>query len=302
MSMTQANTEGQAQPMIWHYHCPKCGRALEVPWDDIELEVICPGCGTAHFAPTPGQDHTAYIGGERWPQELEDEVVALRGSACVVPGCYREHTTLVPRLPYTKGGRSSVENLVPACAEHAAGRGEDDYDEWLARFAKKEPNTAASGITITTTTAARDAMPVQTFGQIRGIQPVAGQVSLPGPFPAGTHLVFVAPFVPGPANRLVLYYEWKLGPGESCRVVLGIWPRSDQPDFSKGFGDSKGYTTNEHRATAGRESSALLEIVLPESEEELWVAAVWVQAEHERPAITSYYLAAVTDEPETEAI
>jgi hypothetical protein len=85
-------------------------------------------------------------------------------------------------------------------------------------------------------------------------------------------------------------------------VVLGIWPRSDQPDFSKGFGDSKGYTTNEHRAAAGRESSALLEIVLAGSKEELWVAAVWVEAEHERQVITTYHLAAITDEPETDAM
>jgi hypothetical protein len=286
--------------MIWNYHCPQCGRAREVSWDNIRQEGVCPDCKAAHYAPTPGEDHTAYIGGERWPQEMEDEVVTLRGSACVVPGCYREHTTLVPRLPLMKGGRLSVENLAPACAEHASARGEVDYDEWLTRFARKEPILTASGITITTTS--RDVMPVQTFGQLRGVQPVAGQVSLPGPFPAGTRLVFVAPFVPGPANRLVLYYEWKLGPGESCRVVLGVWPRSDQPDFSKGFGNSKGYTTNEHRAAADRESSALLEIVLPESEQELWVAAVWVEAEHERQVITSYYMAAVIDEPESEAI
>lgn len=286
--------------MIWNYHCPQCGRAREVSWDDIELEVTCPDCNAVHYAPTPGQDHTAYIGGERWPQEMEDEVVALRGSSCVVPGCYREHTTLVPRRPLTKGGRLSVENLAPACAQHASARGEEDYNEWLARFANKEPDFATSGITITRTSP--DAMPVQTFGQIRGIQPVAGQVSLPGPFPAGMRLVFVAPFVPGPANRLVLYYEWKLGPGESCRVVLGAWPRSDQPDFSKRFGDSKGYVTNEHKAAASREGSALLEIVVPGSRDELWVAAVWVEAEHERQVITSYYLAATTDEPETEAI
>ena len=134
------------------------------------------------------------------------------------------------------------------------------------------------------------------------VQPVAGQVSLLSPFAAGMRLVFVAPFVPGPANRLVLYYEWKLGPGESCRVVLGAWPRGYQPDFSKGVGDSKGYTTNEHRAASGQGSSSLLEMVLAGSKDELWVAAVWVEAEHERPVITSYHLAAITDEPETEAI
>ena len=43
-------------------------------------------------------------------------------------------------------------------------------------------------------------------------------------------------------------------------------------------------------------------MVLPESEAELWVAAVWVQAQSERPAITSYYLAAVVDQPESDAI
>ena len=286
--------------MIWNYHCPQCGRAREVPWDDIELEAICPDCKAVHFAPTPGEDHAAYLDGERWPPEMEDAVVALHGSACAVPGCYREHTTLVPRLPFTKGGRVSVENLAPACAQHASDRREDEYGEWLARSAKNEPAIAAPDITITP--ASPDAVPVRSFGQLRGVQPVAGQVSLPGPFPAGTRLVFVAPFVPGPANRLVLYYEWKLGPGESCRVILGAWPRSDQPDFCKSFGDSKGYTTNEHRAAAGRESSALLEIVLPESKDELWVAAVWVEAEHERQVITNYHLAAIADEPETDAI
>jgi hypothetical protein len=286
--------------MTWHYHCPHCGRDREITWDNIELEVRCPDCQTVHFAPTPGQDHAAYIGEENWPPELEDEVVAMRGSACVVPGCYREHTTLVPRLPFTQGGKSSVENLVPACAEHAAARGEGDYDEWLVRFAKKEPDTAVSGITITTTD--RCEMPAQTFGQIIGVQSVAGQVSVSGPFPAGTRLVFAAPFVPGPANRLVLYYEWKLEPGESGRVILGAWPRGDKPNFSKGFGESKGYATNDHQAGECGESSALLEMVLPESEAELWVAVVWVQAQHERPVITSYYLAAVTDRPETDAI
>jgi hypothetical protein len=286
--------------MIWHYHCPQCGRAREVSWDDISHEVVCPDCSSAHYAPTPGEDHAAYVGGEDWPQQMTDEVVALRGSTCAVPGCYREHTTLVPRLPFTKGGRVSVENLAPACAQHASTRGEGDYDEWLARYAKREPSIAAANITITATEP--DEVPAQTFGQIVGVQLVAGQVSFPGPFPAGTRLVVSAPFVPGPADRLVLYYEWKLGPNESCRVILGAWPRAAQPDFFKGFGDSKGYTTNEHRAAAGEESSDLLEMVLPESKDELWVAAVWVEAEHDRPVITSYYLAAVTDVPETDAI
>jgi hypothetical protein len=43
-------------------------------------------------------------------------------------------------------------------------------------------------------------------------------------------------------------------------------------------------------------------MVLPESEAELWVAVVWVEAKHERPVITNYYLAAVTDQPESDAI
>ena len=298
--MIPDTVEDKNEPLIWHYHCPQCGRTLETPWDDIKLEVTCPDCNTAHYAPTPGQDRTAYIGGERWPQELTDEVVAMHGSACVVPGCYREHTTLVPRLPFSQDGRLSVENLAPACAQHASARGEGDYDEWLARFAKKEPAAAASGITITTTD--RCEMPSQTFGQLIGVQPVAGQVSFPGPFPAGARLVFAAPFVPGPASRLVFYYEWKLGLGESGRVILGAWPRTDQLDFAKGFGDSKGYTTNDHRAGECQGSSALLEMVLPESKDELWVVAVWVQAQSERQVITSYYLAAVTDEPESDAI
>ena len=300
LAMTPDTVEGKNEPIVWHYHCPHCGHALETPWDNIALEVTCPNCNTVHFASTPGEDHTAYVGGERWPQSLEDEVVALHGSACVVPGCYREHTTLVPRLPRTRGGRFSVENLVPACAEHASGRGEDGYDEWLARFARKEPDHAASGIVITAPD--RCEMPAQTFGQIIGVQSVAGHISLPGPFPDGARLVFAAPFVPGPANRLVLYYEWKLDPGESCRVILGAWPRADQLSFARGFGESKGYTTNEHRAGPCLECSALLEMVLPKSGDELWVAGIWVQTQHEGPVVTNYYLAATIDQPESDAI
>ncbi len=286
--------------MNWYYSCPNCRRARKIPWNEIEHEIVCPDCDTAHYAPTPSQDHTAYVDGKVWPRETEDEVVAMRGSACIAPGCYREHATLVPRLPLSEGGRLSVENLMPACAEHAAVRGNEDFDEWLHRVSKPEPEAAAFGITITA--AAPNEVPVQTFGRTTGIQPVAGQFSLSGPFPAGVRLVSAAPFVPGPATRLVLYYEWKLGPGESCRVVLGAWPRTDQPDFSRGVAGSKRCTANEHRAAAAQESSALLEIVLSDSRDELWVAAVWVEAERESHAVTNYYLAAAIDEPEAEAL
>jgi hypothetical protein len=240
------------------------------------------------------------VDGKTWPPEMEKEVVAIRGSTCIAPGCYREHTTLVPRLPFSEGGRLSVENLMPACAEHAAVRGEDDFDEWLHRVNRPEPEVVVSGITITAT--APNDIPVQTFGQTTGIQPIAGQFSLSGPFPAGVRLVFAAPFVPGPATRLVLYYEWKLGPNESGRVVLGAWPRADQPDFSKGVAGSSRCVSNEHKATATQESSALLEIVLSDSRDEVWVAAVWVEAEHDRRVVTNYYLAATVDQPEAEAL
>jgi len=85
-------------------------------------------------------------------------------------------------------------------------------------------------------------------------------------------------------------------------VVLSAWPRGDRPDFSNGVVGSKGSTTNEHRAAAEQESSALLEIVLPEPKHEFWVAAVWVEAKPEHEIITSYYLAATVDEPESEVI
>jgi hypothetical protein len=286
--------------MIWSYRCPQCRTALEVPWDSVSEELVCTNCKADHYAPTPGEDHAAYIDGERWPRELEEAVVALRGSVCAVPGCYREHTTLVLRRPFVDGGKLSVENLIPACAQHASDRGTESYDAWLTRLAVKEPGVAASAITITA--ASSVALRAQTFGHVRSVQTIAGQVSRPGPFAVGMHLVVVAPFVPGPADRLVLYYEWKLEPGESCRVILGAWPRSDQPDLSRRIGDSKGYAINEHRAAAVKESSALLEIVLSDSRDEPWVAAVWVETGSERPVIATYYLAATTDEPESDAI
>lgn len=286
--------------MIWHYRCPQCRRARQIPWDDIRHEVVCPDCKTAHYAPTPGQDHTAYVDGKTWPQEMEDEVIAVRGSACIAPGCYRENMTLVVRTPLAQGGRISVENLMPACTEHAAVRSNDDFSDWLHRVGKPEPEVASSGITITA--AAPHDIPVQTFGQTTGIQAVAGRFSLRGPFPAGVRLVFAAPFVPGPATRIVLYYEWTLEPSESGRVVLGAWPRADQPDFSKGVAGSNRCVFNQHKAAEIRDSSALLELVLSDSRDELWVAAVWVETEHERNVLTNYYLAATADEPEAEAL
>jgi len=286
--------------MTWHYRCPKCWQPIEVAWESIEQETTCPLCGTAHHAPTPGQDHTAYVDGETWPPELEAEVIALCGGGCIVPGCDREHTALVPRLPLSKGGRLSVENLLPACAQHAAARGEEDYFDWLSRLVETGPVIASSGITITSATA--DVVPLQSLGRVLAVQPVAGQAALPGPFPTGMRLLFAAPFVPAAANRLVLYYEWKLGPGEACAVVLGAWPRADQPDFSKGMADSRYFVTNEHRAAARAASSALLELVVSKSKDEVWVAAAWIQAGHERQVVTSYYLAAVTDVREADVI
>ena len=288
--------------MIWHYRCPQCGHQLDVDWDEVKQQRTCTSCKARHYAPTPGQDSSAYVGGDRWPRELEEAVVALRGGACIVPGCGRAHTTLVSRQAAGKGGRLSVDNLAPACAQHARDRGDEDYDDWLARVGRRETRPVFAASEITITAASQDTVPVQSFGDVRGVQSVAGQVLLPGPFPAGLRLVFAAPFVPGTAHRLVLYYEWKLGAGESCAVVLGAWPRSAQPDFSKGTSNRKVYTTNEHKPAKARESSALLELYLSESKDELWVAAAWVKAEHEGPVIMSHYLALVTDVPEAEAV
>ena len=218
--------------MIWHYSCPNCRQEVEIPWDKIKDEKVCPHCQTAHFAPTPGEDHIAYVTGEIWPPEMEEAVVALRGSACIAPGCYREHTTLVVRVPAAKGGRLSVENLLPACVLHASTRGEDDYVDWLARVAGQGTSIAPSGITITH--AAAESVPFQSFGRVLSVQSVAGRIMLPGPFPAGARLVFAAPFVPGQASRLVLYYEWQIEAGESCSVILGAWPRSGPARLRQG--------------------------------------------------------------------
>lgn len=285
--------------MIWYYSCPNCRQEVEIPWDKIKDEKVCPHCQNVHFPPTPGEDHTAYVSGETWPPDMEEAVVVLRGSACIAPGCYREHTTLVLRVPSMRGGRLSVENLLPACAQHAATRGEDDYVDWLARVAGQEASIVPSGITITHSAA--ESVPFQSFGPVQSVQPVAGRVLLPGPFPAGVRLLFAAPFVPGQARRVVLYYEWLLEPGESCRVILGAWPRTDQPDFARGFRDSKYFVTNEHRAATVRSSSALLELVVSESNNELWTAAGWVEFGQEREVITSYFLGAAVDEQDAEA-
>ena len=59
--------------------------------------------------------------------------------------------------------------------------------------------------------------------------------------------------------------------------------------------------TNEHRAATGQGSSALLELVVSVSRDELWTAAGWVEFGQEREVITSYFLGAAVDEQEAEA-
>ena len=109
--------------MIWHYRCPSCSQQLEANWDWHREEVTCPQCRNRHYPPTPHEDRHAWFGGDKWPQEMADAVVAVRGTTCAVPGCYQAYDVMVHRKPMAKGGHTSVDNLLPMCTRHARLKG-----------------------------------------------------------------------------------------------------------------------------------------------------------------------------------
>lgn len=118
--------------MNWHYKCPLCGEWRTVPWVEREQQRNCHQDGRTYYPPSPAKDHRAYVDTHDWPTEMEETVVAVRGSMCTVPNCNRQAQTLDHRVAWTKGGRTSVENLFPMCTKHNQEKGDQDYQSWLA--------------------------------------------------------------------------------------------------------------------------------------------------------------------------
>lgn len=290
--------------MVWHYNCPNCRYANSVEWDDLQVEKICPRCKHTHFPPVPGEDHYAYIGSEKWPRDMEEAVLGIRGTTCAVPGCYHEYEALVHKHPISKGGRTSVDNLLPMCHEHARAKGQQEYDEWVKTLPK------ASGapevpfeITFTTgrhakkkdEPASKKAPAVGAYRppttKHKAPQPIAQGVNLEGELPPGAQLVAATPFIPGGARKLVLHYGWSTDEGGPCRVTLAAWPLSEQPELLRGLEQLKNpHATNEHGSSKDKHGAGKLEVDVDGREDEPWVVAAFAESKAGKPVVRNYLL------------
>jgi len=118
--------------MKYWYKCPLCSVWGSVPWANRTKTFTCHACKRGHKPPTPRAQPSAYVDTHAWPDEMEQNVVASKGTTCTVPGCRKRYETLDHRVPYSKDGRTSVANLYPMCIQHNLEKGDKDYESWLA--------------------------------------------------------------------------------------------------------------------------------------------------------------------------
>lgn len=270
--------------MHWHYNCPDCGAAMAVDWDRLARETKCSHCGRRHYPPTPAEDHYGYVDDRHYPRDMEEVVFALRGSSCVVPNCFEDAAVLVHKRPFSQGGRTSVDNLIPMCRRHAQLKGEHDYQEWLDKLtAANAQSKPVIEVTITAKEPKPDrpvvAAPAPPKAPVVLVPIAAGrglEVESEAVPEAGATLWLAMPFLRGPIRRLVLDYDWQtLGSG-NVRIWLAAWPAGTEPDC----GDlSDGTFTAPAAGTAyagegrGRDR---IELVLPDAPEGRWTAAIVV--------------------------
>jgi hypothetical protein len=290
--------------MLWNYDCPSCHRPTRVDWRLREGEVICHVCERTHYPPTPHEDRYAYVDSEQWPKEMEEAVTALRGTICSVTGCYHERTTLVHRQPLSAEGRTSVDNLMPLCARHAASKGDRPYNEWLAAVRQEDAslkqNEPEMEITITAHPPAPD-LPVTDYGVPSGFAlplasartALAPKVAAPGAQPLA-ELKLAVPFLRGSVGKVAFSYDWVMKKSGRCRVFLLAWPRGDEPDISLLGGPKFAGLTiaKDHLGVRDESGNAQLELPLPALPGGRWTAAVAILDEGCELQLTEYALAA----------
>jgi len=282
--------------MTWHYDCPDCGKPVSVFWDKLTEEKTCPECHKTHFPPTPGEDQDAYVATDKWPQDMEAAVIALRGTVCSIPGCFHEYHTLVHRHPSAKGGRTCVSNLVQLCKKHARDKGEQEYDEWVATLRRDDQQDEVP-FEIEFTHKRREPAPTRITPvapkpppprRSRRIMRIAGEARVSGDLKPGLRLVAAEPFMPGPETRLVLHYGYDSRYLDS-RVTLAAWPISEKPDLSAGVDSLRDrQVSNLHDQTehgAGR-----LELPVTNSSDQPWVVAVFEEGQEDKPVVINYFL------------
>lgn len=292
--------------MLWNYSCPDCHRPTSADWRVRESEAVCRLCARTHYPPTPHEDRYAYVDSEQWPKEMEEAVVALRGTICCVPGCYRERATLVHRQSLTAGGRTSVDNLMPMCERHAASKGDKNYDEWLVAACQEDADMKRDEpkfeLTITSRPAAPD-IPAADFSAPAGLMLPLAAAQTPRPPKAArptaqplAELKLAVPFLRGPAGKVVFDYDWETKKSGRCHVFLLAWPRDDEPDISQLGGPKYAGISiaKDHLGVSNEKGNAQLELPLPGLPGGRWVAAVALLDEGCEFQFTEYALAATS--------
>ena len=117
--------------MEWHYDCPRCGAPVYIDWMDRHVQHACHQTKRPYWPPGPAEQRDAYVDTHSWPVEMERVVLNLKGVRCTVPGCQHRYETLDHRVPWARGGPTSVNNLWPMCNEHNRSKGDTDYQSWL---------------------------------------------------------------------------------------------------------------------------------------------------------------------------
>jgi 5-methylcytosine-specific restriction endonuclease McrA len=286
--------------MYWNYGCPKCHAQTSVQWRQREIEAACRACGEIHYPPTPHEDHYGWVDGAEWPAEMAQAVEVVRGTVCAVTGCYKQHETLVHRRSLKSGGRTSVDNLMPLCKSHAESKGTKEYDDWL--FEAKEQAAAERmsapkfEITITAAGSGQEATgTAPSIGMMSTAAPIlvaAGRVPIEVQPPVQVKVA--APFLRGPATRVVLDYDWHMKGDGKCKVFLAAWPRGPEPNFaflgSVAFTGRMGF--KEHVGNSGDKGNGMIEIRLPDAPGGRWTAAVAIIDQGSNVQLTEYAVVA----------
>lgn len=122
--------------MKWFFPCTACNEWHSFDWKDHGVESVCPTTKHIIIIPTPAIQLDGYVDTQEWPSEMEKVVVNLKGLMCTIPWCIKGYQTLDHRVPFSAGGRTSVDNLYPMCNEHNQSKGDADYHEWIVSISK----------------------------------------------------------------------------------------------------------------------------------------------------------------------
>jgi len=199
---------------------------------------------------------------------------------------------------------TSVDNLVPLCARHAASKGDQPYNEWLAAVRQEDASLKQDEpkfeITITSHEPAPEApvvqanVPAGTLLPLAAfLAPVSVQTAKPGAKPLA-ELKQAVPFLRGPAGRIVLDYDWRMKKSGLAHVFLVAWPRGETPDISL-LGGPKFpglVIAKDHLGVKDETGNAQLELSLPGTPLGRWVAGVAVLDEGCDFELVEYALAA----------